>query len=70
MDTEFNKLLRAEMAKRGLTQAQLSARSGIHRVNLTRRLTGVSAWKLSDMEQIATALGYGSLSEMLKEAGL
>jgi len=66
----LNRHLQTELRKRKLTHAQMSARLDMRRNNLTRRLTGVTPWLAEELLLVSKILGYGTLSEMLKEAGL
>ena len=67
---DFNAYLYRELRKRKLTQAQLAARMKINRVNLNRRMNAQTEWTAVELVAVSKILGYGTLSEMLKEAGL
>jgi transcriptional regulator with XRE-family HTH domain len=48
--------VRAEMARRSLTQTDLAARLGWNQSMLSRRLSGEVAFSTTDIEQLANAL--------------
>lgn len=45
--------IRAEAAKRGLSQTQLARMMGKHQVSISERWRGVTAWSLNDIEAVA-----------------
>lgn len=48
--------LRAELARRGLTQEQFADRAGVHRTTMTRMLSGTTTLDLERLEQLAGLL--------------
>jgi transcriptional regulator with XRE-family HTH domain len=55
--TTINANLRAEMARRSITQVRLAAMTGISQPALSRRLTGEAEWTLTEIISVAEALG-------------
>lgn len=49
--------IRAELARQGMTQDQLSAKTGISQSSLSRRLTAAYPFTTAEMATIAEALG-------------
>jgi transcriptional regulator with XRE-family HTH domain len=49
--------IRAEMVRQHLNQSQLAERLGWRQQQLSRRLSGHTEMKISELQQIATALG-------------
>jgi transcriptional regulator with XRE-family HTH domain len=49
--------IRAILARRGWKQSQLAERLGVHEMWVSRRLRGVNAISVDDLERIAAALG-------------
>lgn len=49
--------IRAEMARRRVTQKELSEALGIAQTQISKRLNGRSEWRVNDLSPIAEALG-------------
>lgn len=49
--------IRAEVARRGLTQGQLAAGLGISQTNVSKRARGKVEWSLNEIETVARLLG-------------
>ena len=49
--------VRAEMARRRVTQKELSEAFGIAQTQISKRLNGRSEWRVNDLPPIAEALG-------------
>ena len=58
--------IRAEMARSGLTQQDIAARIGKTRQAVSRRLTGLTEFRLDELEQIADLLGM-PLEELTRD---
>lgn len=65
--SKLNSNIRAEMARRGVTQSQLAADAGFSQPALSRRLTGEAEWSVAEIYQLADALQV-PLSALLPEA--
>ena len=48
--------LRAELARRGLTQETFADQAGVHRTTMTRMLNGATSLDLERLEQLARIL--------------
>ena len=55
-DTAIAKLIKAQMAMRGVTQADLSALTGISKSQVNRKLLGKLPFELDDVMAMAEAL--------------
>lgn len=53
---------------RGMTQDQLAAASGVHRVTIARIETGTASPKAATLKRLADALGV-LVDDLMKEAG-
>lgn len=62
--------VRAEMARRGLTQTQLAAQIGISQAQLSKRLAGQIAFDVDELAAIGEALGGVSIAYFTTEAGV
>lgn len=51
--------LRAELARRDLTQQEIADQLGISSVQVSRRMRGEVDWRLSELEAVAELLGLG-----------
>lgn len=60
--------LRDIRKQKGLTQAQLSAVSGINRVSIAKYETGISVPSLKTAERLADALGV-TVDQLIGKAG-
>ena len=60
--------LRVIRKQKGLTQAQLSAASGVNRVCIAKYETGISVPSLKTAEKLADALGV-TVDELIGKAG-
>lgn len=49
--------VRAEMARRGVSQTDLSARLGMNQSQISKRLSGTIAFTIDELVAIATTLG-------------
>lgn len=49
--------IKAELARRGATQAQLAAALGITQSGISRRLTGIQPFRTDELEAVADFLG-------------
>ena len=54
--------IRAEIARQGMTQDQLAAKTGISQSSLSRRLTAAYPFSTSEIAAIADALGVPATS--------
>jgi transcriptional regulator with XRE-family HTH domain len=63
--------IRAILARRGWKQSQLAERLGVHEMWVSRRLRGVNAISVDDLERIAAALGIkpANLLGLAEQAG-
>jgi transcriptional regulator with XRE-family HTH domain len=59
--------LRAEMARAGVDQKQLAELLGYHKSAITKRMRGTVAWRLGELQAIATHLGV-PISALVDEA--
>lgn len=65
--TTPNPNIRAEMARRGVTQADLAAALGITQPGVSARLHGRTDWRLKELSVVAETLGV-PLSALLDGA--
>lgn len=54
---EINAMIRAELARRRMTQAQLAAALGLSQPSISMRLNGSLDWKHSEMQAVARIFG-------------
>jgi transcriptional regulator with XRE-family HTH domain len=54
--SQLNGNVRAEMARRGLTQSDLATKAGMSQPALSRRLTGDAEWTVSELYAVAMVL--------------
>jgi transcriptional regulator with XRE-family HTH domain len=59
--------LRAEKARRNITEAQIAEKSGIHRVSVSRYLSGVRAIPMATLADLCRALGLDTF-ELVNKA--
>ena len=68
MDTATtNQAIRAEMARRGVTQADIAGSLGIPQSQVSARLRGVVDWRLRELQVVADVLGVG-LADLIGRA--
>lgn len=60
--------IRVILARRKMSAAELARRTGIRQQNLSRRMTGETAFDLDDLEVIAQALGV-KVSDLVNDGG-
>lgn len=58
--------IRAEATYRGLTQGEFADELGMHKVTMSTKWRGVSAWKLEELPRIALLFGHSSVYSLLR----
>ncbi|GAA4681171.1 helix-turn-helix domain-containing protein [Phytohabitans rumicis] len=59
--------IRVILARRRMSAAELARKTGIRQQNLSRRMTGETAFDLDDLEVIANALGI-KVADLIRES--
>ena len=64
--SNLNSTIRAEMARRGVTQAELAAALDLTQPGVSARLRGRTDWRFRELATVAEALGV-SVADLLAE---
>lgn len=56
LSAQIGPTVRAELARRGLTQADLSNQLGISGAGVSNRMTGITAWDINELDTVARYL--------------